>query len=301
MKTRLPSVAFIAALAGLLHSPVAAAQFTVDGRKFTVPAGFIVERVATTNLVQRPVSGSIDDRGRLYVTDSSGSNLPPAEQLKNPTHRVLRLEDTNGDGIYDKSVVFADKVMFPQGCLWHAGSVYVAGPPSIWKFTDTDGDGVADKREEWFNGGTLTGCANDIHGPYLGPDGVLYWTKGAFSEQTHTLGDGSVLKDRAAHIFRRRPDGTGMGVVMTGGMDNPVEVAFSREGEVFFTSTFIDFSQPGFRDGIGHATYGAVFGKENDVLNDRAVKRTGPKLTQPFIQFGAGAPSGRFQDQNPGL
>lgn len=292
MKTRLPSVAFIAALAGLLHSPVAAAQFTVDGRKFTVPAGFIVERVATTNLVQRPVSGSIDDRGRLYVTDSSGSNLPPAEQLKNPTHRVLRLEDTNGDGIYDKSVVFADKVMFPQGCLWHAGSVYVAGPPSIWKFTDTDGDGVADKREEWFNGGTLTGCANDIHGPYLGPDGFLYWTKGAFSEQTHTLGDGSVLKDRAAHIFRRRPDGTGMGVVMTGGMDNPVEVAFSREGEVFFTSTFIDFSQPGFRDGIGHATYGAVFGKENDVLNDRAVKRTGPKLTQPFIQFGAGAPSG---------
>ena len=292
MKTRLLSIAFIAALAGLLGSPATAAQFTVDGRNFTVPAGFIIERVATTNLVQRPVSGSIDDRGRLYVTDSSGSNLPPAEQLKNPTHRVLRLEDTNGDGIYDKSVVFADNVMFPQGCLWHAGSVYVAGPPSIWKFTDTDGDGVADKREEWFNGGTLTGCANDIHGPYFGPDGFLYWTKGAFAEQTHTLGDGSVLKDRAAHIFRRRPDGTGMGVVMTGGMDNPVGVAFSREGEVFFTSTFIDFSQPGFRDGIGHATYGAVFGKENDVLNDRAVKRTGPKLTQPFIQFGAGAPSG---------
>ena len=182
--------------------------------------------------------------------------------------------------------------MFPQGCLWHAGSVYVAGPPSIWKFTDTDGDGVADKREEWFKGGTLTGCANDIHGPYLGPDGFLYWTKGAFAEQTHTLGNGTILKDRAAHIFRMRPDGTGLDVVMTGGMDNPVGVAFSREGEVFFTSTFIDFSQPGFRDGIGHATYGAVFGKENDVLNDRAVKRTGPKLTQPFIQFGAGAPSG---------
>lgn len=292
MRTNHPSRWFQAVAATLIAGSVSAAEFTIDGRRFTVPSGFIVERVATTNLVQRPVSGSIDDRGRLYVTDSSGSNDAPAEQLKNPTHRVLRLEDTNGDGLYDKSVVFADKVMFPQGCLWHAGSVYVAGPPSIWKITDTDGDGVADKREEWFNGGTLTGCANDIHGPYLGPDGFLYWTKGAFAEQTHTLSDGSVLKDRAAHIFRRRPDGTGMGVVMTGGMDNPVEVAFSREGEVFFTSTFIDFSQPGFRDGIGHATYGAVFGKENDVLNDRAVKRTGPKLTQPFIQFGAGAPSG---------
>lgn len=257
-----------------------------------MPDGFTVERVDAPGLVPRPVSASFDDQGRLYVTDSSGSNEAPDQQLKNPTHRVLRLEDTDGDGVFDRSVVFADKVMFPQGCLWHQGSVYVAGPPSIWKFTDTDGDGVADRREEWFKGGTLTGCANDIHGPHLGPDGYLYWTKGAFAEQTHTLANGRVLKDKAAHIFRARPDGSGLDVIMNGGMDNPVEIAFTPEGEAVFTSTFIDFSQPGFRDGIAHAVYGGVFGKENDVLNDGRVKRTGPDLFHPFHQAGPAAECG---------
>lgn len=269
-----------------------AAEFRIGPHTFTVPDGFEVEQVAGADLVLRPVSASFDDRGRLYVTDSSGSNKPPPEQLKNPDHRVLRLEDTDGDGRFDRSTVFADKVMFPQGCLWHDGSVYVAGPPSIWKFTDTDGDGVADRREEWFKGGSLTGCANDIHGPHLGPEGFLYWTKGAFAEQTHTLGNGRVLRDKAAHIYRARPDGSGLDVVMTGGMDNPVEVAFLPDGEAVFTSTFIDFSQPGFRDGIAHAAYGAVFGKENDVLNDRQVKRAGPALAHPFHQAGPSAECG---------
>lgn len=287
-----PSAACLLTIPLLLNLPLKAAEVTLGAHRFTLPDGFEIVQVADTNLVQRPVSASFDHRGRLYVTDSSGSNDKPDKQLANPTHRVVRLEDTDGDGRFDKSVVFADKVMFPQGCLWHAGSVYVAGPPSIWRFTDANDDGVAEQREEWFKGGTLTGCANDIHGPHLGPDGLLYWTKGAFAEQTHTLGNGRKLNDKAAHILRMRPDGKDLDVIMSGGMDNPVEVAFTAEGEALFTSTFIDFSQPGFRDGIAHAVYGGVFGKENEVLEDGRVKRTGPELLHPFVQLGAAAPSG---------
>lgn len=266
-----------------------AAQFKFPTQTFTLPDGFEVELAAGTDLAPRPVSASFDERGRLYVTDSSGSNEKPEIQLKNPDHRILRLEDADGDGKFDKSIVFADKVMFPEGCLYYDGSVYVAAPPSIWKFTDTDSDGVADKREEWFQGKTLTGCANDLHGPYLGPDGYIYWTKGAFAEQTHKLGNGRILKDKAAHIFRARPDGSDLDVIMSGGMDNPVEVAFTPEGEVIFTSTFIDFSQPGYRDGIAHAVYGGVFGKIHDVIEDGRVKRTSPEVMQPFYQAGPSA------------
>ena len=64
----------------------------------------------------------------------------------------MRLEDTNADGRFDKSVVFADKMMLPEGTMWLDGSLYVAAPPSIWKLTDTNSDGVADQREEWFHG-----------------------------------------------------------------------------------------------------------------------------------------------------
>ena len=79
------------------------------------------------------------------------------------------------------------------------------------------------RREVWFDGKTLTGCANDLHGPYLGRDGWLYWCKGAFAEQRHTLASGKEFVTRASHIFRARPDGSGLEPVLTGGMDNPVE------------------------------------------------------------------------------
>jgi putative membrane-bound dehydrogenase-like protein len=213
--------------------------------------------------------------------------------LLNPKWRILRLEDTDHDGTFDQVVVFADKLPFLQGVLWYQGSVYTGGTPSITKLTDTDGDGVADQRVEWWNVGRKpTHCGNEVHGPYAGPDGYLYWTKGAFEPITWTNSlTGVVEHDRAAHIFRAKPDGSGMESVMTGGMDNPVEVAFTPDGECLFTTTFVDFTQPAFRDGLCHAVYGGVFGKVNGVLDDRAVKRT-DHLLQPMSEFGAAAPSG---------
>ena len=115
----------------------------------------------------------------------------------------MRLEITKGDGKFDKQTVFVKNVMFPEGAMWLNGSLYVAAPPHIWKFTDTNDDGVADKEEIWFDGKTLTGCANDLHGPYRGPDGWIYWTKGAFAKQEYTV-NGKKFTTRASHIFRAR-------------------------------------------------------------------------------------------------
>jgi putative membrane-bound dehydrogenase-like protein len=162
-----------------------AVEVKLNGHTFTLPPGFEIELVAGPPLVNRPIVADFDEQGRLYVADSSGSNDKLDVQQQTRPHRIVRLEDTKGDGRFDKATVFADKMMFPEGCLWYAGSLYVGAPPSIWKLTDTDGDGVADQRVEWFKGKTLTGCANDLHGPYLGPDGRIYWCKGAFAKQTY--------------------------------------------------------------------------------------------------------------------
>jgi putative membrane-bound dehydrogenase-like protein len=266
-----------------------AAPAAAQDQVLTVPPGFEVERVAGPPLVDRPIVADFDEQGRLYVADSSGSNDRVEKQLAEKPHRIVRLEDTNGDGRFDKTIVFADRMMFPEGAMWFDGSLYVAAPPSIWKLTDTDGDGVADRREEWFQGKTLTSCANDLHGPYLGLDGWIYWTKGAFAQQTYERPGRKPLVTRAAHIFRRHPADPLVESVMTGGMDNPVDVAFTPAGERILTATFLEHPQLGRRDALLHAVYGGVYGKPHAVIEGH--QRTGDLMPE-LTQLGPAAPSG---------
>src|SRR5437667_8916826 len=84
-----------------------AAQFKFANQTLTVPDGFEVELVASPPLVDRPIYGSFDEQGRLYVVDSSGSNDKPNKQLQEKPHPVVRLQATDGDGRFDKTIVFA--------------------------------------------------------------------------------------------------------------------------------------------------------------------------------------------------
>ncbi len=140
----------------------------------------------------------------------------------------------------------------------------------------------------WYEGKTLTACANDLHGPYLGRDGMIYWCKGAFAQQEHVVA-GKPWTSRAAHIFRQRTDGSGFEPVMTGGMDNPVATVQTSRGERFFTSTFVQLPEAGHRDGLVHAVFGGVWGKDNSVLDGH--RRTG-ELMPVLDHFGASAPCG---------
>ena len=272
-------------------NPVVGEEITEIGpHQFTLAEGFSIELAVPSDLVPRPIHMAFDDEGVLYVTDSSGNTDKAPVQVKDPQHRVLRVMDRDGDGVFDESSVFAEGLPFPEGILIHEDSVYVSAPPHIWKLRDTDGDDVADERTSWFDGGTIDGCGNDLHGPYLGPDGFFYWTKGGFREQTHPLGSGDEHRSSAAHIYRARPDGSQLEVVITGGMNNPVGLAFSEAGERFLSGTFFDLSEPGKRDGVLHAVYGGVYGRENPrVLAPHP--RTGD-LLPPMTHMGPAAPSG---------
>jgi putative membrane-bound dehydrogenase-like protein len=275
----------------ILRPPLkAAVEATLNGHTFTLPDGFEIELVAGPPLVDRPIVADFDEQGRLYVADSSGSNDRVQKQLEEKPHRIVRLEDSDGDGRFDKRTLFADKMMFPEGAMWFDGSLYVSAPPSIWKLTDTNDDGVADERVEWFQGKTLTNCANDLHGPYLGRDGWIYWCKGAFAKQTYERPGKAPFVTRAAHIFRCRPDGSGIEPVMTGGMDNPVDVVFTPGGERIFTCTFLQNPGGGHRDGLIHAVYGAVYGKVHDVIDEHP--RTSSEVMPPLTHLGPAAPCG---------
>jgi len=288
--TSMCSCGWVVVVAVVALPTVSAQQVVKIGQtEFQVADGWTLEHVADEPLVRYPIHADLAPDGRLFVIESSGSSAPVKEQLVERPHRLITLSDTDGDGRYDKRVVFAEGLMLPQGVLWTEDGVLVAAPPEIWRFSDTTGDGVADDRSVWFDGKTLTGCANDLHGPFLGMDGAVHWCKGAFAEQSYNREDGSSWSTRASHVLRKHPRSGVIESVMTGGMDNPVEFAMSLCGERFFTCTFIQHPADGRRDALVHAIYGGVYGKDHGVLDGHT--RTGP-LMPVMTHLGPAAPAG---------
>jgi putative membrane-bound dehydrogenase-like protein len=174
----------------------------------TVPDGYTVELVAGAELVDYPMFGTLDETGRLFLFESTGDVYENTEEaLKNPQFRINLLEDTNADGVYDKSTIFADKVGFPQGAVFYKGSLYASSAPDLLKLTDTDGDGIADKREVLLSGWILNVNANSLIGPFMGPDGWLYMTNAIMGFDVTTK-EGERLKGGTARIWRVQPDGS---------------------------------------------------------------------------------------------
>ena len=254
-------------------------QLTVSGAdfapaKFSVPAGFTIELVAGPPLIQHPTLACLDDRGRLFVADNAGVNLSASDLEKQLPNTVRMLEDTNGDGRFDRSTLFADKMTYPMGGAWHNGALYVASPPNIWRLEDTTGDGIADRREILVSQFGYTGNAASIHGCFRGPDGRIYWCDGRHGHEFRDEQGQVTSKLAGSYIFSCKPDGSDVRIHCGGGMDNPVEVDFTPEGEMVGTVNIM-FSRPR-NDCLVHWLYGGVYPHSERVLQER--KRTGALL-----------------------
>lgn len=249
--------------------------------KFVVPPGWTVERIAGPPLINYPLFACFDDQGHLYVAEGTGKNLPGTELEKLNLGKITRLDDDDGDGKFDRSTTYADGLVFPQGVLWHDGVVYVASHPAIWRFEDTDGDGRADSQRELVGKFGFNGNGCDIHGPFLGPDGWLYWTDGRHGYKCATQ-EGETIEGFAARIFRCRTDGSGIERIAGGGFDNPVELAWTTRGELIGTMD----QGPG--DCLLHYIEGGVYPRDDQPCMSE-FPMTGPPLP-PVAMFSAALP-----------
>lgn len=257
--------------------------------KHELPEGYTLSLAAASPLVTHPIMGCLDDKGRLFVGDGTGVNWNKKQLEENPPNRVLMLEDTDKDGSYDKSTIFADKMTFPQGACWLNGSLYVASPPSIWKLTDTDNDGVADKRAEIVSGFDYTGNAADIHGPFLHPNGRLYWCHGRKGHDVKQKDGTPVDASLACGIWSCKPDGSDVAWHSLGCGDNPVEVDFTRSGDIIGVQNLY-YTQPR-GDTIIHWLYGGVYERADQLKAIAHLPRT--LETMPVMyNFGHVAVSG---------
>jgi len=237
----------------VLRAPGLARSGPIDA---TLPPGFTLEVAAEAPLVTHPIMACAGPNRSLFVGDAVGVNWNKAQLEAAPPNRILRLQDLDGDGRYDRSTVFADGLTFPQGALWHEGSLYVCSPPGLLRLTDADGDGVAERREVLVSGFDYTGNAADVHGPFLGPRNRLYFCHGRKGHRA-TDRDGRIVHEgQTAGVWRCDLEGRDLEWVMLGAGDNPVEVVFGPWNEAFATYNLYHAQPRG--DTVIHVQEGAV-------------------------------------------
>ncbi|MCC7423478.1 MAG: c-type cytochrome [Planctomycetaceae bacterium] len=116
-----------------------------------VKSGFHLEVVAAEPLIRSPMGMDFDEFGRAFVVE-----LPEYNQYASPKPHgkgaIKLLEDTNGDGRYDKSTVYVDDLNYPTGVACWDGGILVGAAPDLIFCKDTDGDGKADVRKVLFTG-----------------------------------------------------------------------------------------------------------------------------------------------------
>src|ERR1043166_8630358 len=119
-------------------------------KTFQIKEGFHLQVVAAEPLVMDPIAMCFDENGRLFVVEMR--DYSEMREVHPHLGRIRMLEDTNGDGVFDKATVYADDLPWPTGVFGYDAGIFVAASPDILYFKDSKGNGVADVRRVVFTG-----------------------------------------------------------------------------------------------------------------------------------------------------
>jgi glucose/arabinose dehydrogenase/cytochrome c5 len=140
--------------------PVVALSPAASIATMQLPSGYRLEPVLTEPQIAEPVMIAFDGNGRMYVAEMR-TYMMDADGTgeQEPVSRVSRHEDTDGDGVYDRHTVFADKLLLPRIMLPLDDRIIIGetNTDDLYVYRDSNGDGVADQKTLWFQGGPRGG------------------------------------------------------------------------------------------------------------------------------------------------
>ena len=200
-----------------------------------VPPGFSVSLFAGEPDVRQPISFAIDDRGRLWVAETySYPKWAPTGH-----DRVVVLEDSDGDGHFDRRTVFYDKLNYVTGIEVGFGGVWVVSAPNLLFIPDRDGDLKPDSDPQvLLEGFGHEGVHNLVNGCAWGPDGWLYGGHGGTSYSI--LGAPGTPEEQRIHfdggVWRYHPTKRVFEGVMEG-TTNPWGIDWDDYGQAFISNS----------------------------------------------------------------
>ncbi len=278
---------------------------------FQYPNDLQLDLVASEPLIVQPLSIKFDHRGRLWVVQYSQypfpkglkvvdydyhlraqfdkMPLPPPEGVQG-ADKITVLEDTNGDGQYDKATDAIEGLNIATSLTWGRGRIWVLNPPFLLAYPDPDGDGFPDGKPvvhlTGFGLEDTHAVANSLR---WGPDGWLYGAQG--STTTATISS-SVTKDvhfKGQAIWRYHPETEVFEIFAEGG-GNTFFVEIDEKGRIYSGHNGAEARGQHYKQG---AYYVKNWGKHGALTNPYAfgyfphMKLEGDRLrfTHGFIKY----------------
>ncbi len=205
-------------------------------KTFELHPDFQIELVAAEPVVFDPVDLEFDEYGNAYVMEMPGYPFP--DQNKG---RVVRLSDTDNDGVYDQRTVFAENFPVATSVLPYDGGLLVASPPDLVFIKDTDRDGRADVRETVLTGFSVDNTQHNYNGLTHGLDNWIHAGNGGNSGSVTwgNIGDEAVSIRGADFRFDLRDKK----FEITGQSSGGFGITFDQWGRNFQTHNVYHISQ----------------------------------------------------------
>ena len=224
--------------------------------KMDIPEGFEVSIFAAEPDLAEPIAFCFDDRGRMWVVENL-NYLNRRSHTYEEVSRIKILDDTDGDGVFDKMTLFADDITFSSGIAVGFGGVYIGSPPNLSFIPDRNGDDVPDGPPEvLLDGWGIDDRHETLNSFIWGPDGWLYGCHGVFTNSN--VGKPGANDDERqfidAGIWRYHPVKYEF-EIFARGLSNPWGFDFNDEGQGFATCCVIPH--------LFHVSQGGVYHKQS--------------------------------------
>lgn len=217
-----------------------------------------------------------------WLPDTNNDGSRDWRDLARLTERLYRIEDTNGDGVADRSQIMIDGFNgdpthdIAGGVLYHNRDWFLGAAPALWRLRDQNGDGFIDSQTAISQGYNVHPAfgGHGMSGVTLGPDGRIYWKVGDMGFDVVDQSGRRWSYPNQGAVLRANPDGSDFEVFATG-IRNLQEFAFDEYGNLISVDN--DGDHPGETERLVYLTEGSdsgwrstwQYGKYTDPDNNR--------------------------------
>jgi len=192
-----------------------------------------------------PVQMQVDSKGRIWV--AAWSTYPKWEPMGEMSDRLLILEDTDGDGVADKSATFA-QIHNPTGFEFWNGGVIVVSAPDILFLKDTTGDDKADVQIRLMGAIDSADTHHTANNVIYGPDGWIYYQRGVFHLNNVETPWRKNVESNISGLYRFNPRTFEFEFVVEN-IYNPHGISFDKWGNLFITDGTMGTAHQVYLDG----------------------------------------------------